>query len=387
MQRLLFNIKSRREIVACCLFLIPGLMLTYQSDVYAGQGLINDLCLGAEIHYGAVLPHSASIKYSVEESINRIELTLSTSTYGRNAWDRRYRYPRLGTGYLFTSLGNNAIYGHAHALFLYMDIPLALKERKFSAWYQISFGAAYLDKVYSVNENPLNMAISSGLNLYGCFNVNAKYRMTDRSELRAGIGFSHFSNGKLSTPNLGINSLTISAGYNYRLSGNKYKRETSESPLQLNKHQSEVIFSFGTKTDDQVTGVYYLISSFVAEYKYVPGIKYSCGIGTDFFYDESLGPNKSADEGGTYSRADLFQFGLHGAFYPRFSRLTIIIQLGTYIHANYYKYSRVYSRIGMRFEVLPNVLINFSLKSHYAIADYLEWGIGYRINGGRVKYD
>jgi len=117
----------------------------------------------------------------------------------------------------------------------------------------------------------------------------------------------------------------------------------------------------------------------VIDYKYVPWMKYSFGAGIDVFYDQSLGPNKVGDLGGTYSESDLYQLGLHVGFYSRYSKLNILMQLGTYLHANYYKYTRIYSRIGIRYEIYNNLLLNFSLKAHRAIADYLEWGIGYRL--------
>jgi hypothetical protein len=335
-----------------------------------------------EIHYGTVLPHSETIRYSLEKNIERFEITLATSSYGRSPWDKPYRFPRMGTGYLYTSLGNNKVFGHAQAFYLFMDIPFTRKEKKIIASYQISFGLAYLDRVYNVRDNPLNMAISSGLNVYGCFNMNVKYRLGSKSELRSGFGFSHFSNGKLATPNLGINSFTLSAGYAYLLKDSRYQKDQGPGQTDLQKNQVEIIFSGGTKTDDQVTGDYYVISTLVADYKYVTGLKYALGLGSDFFYDRSLGPNKVAEDGGSYSSADLFQEGIHGAFYARYSRLNIMVQIGGYVHASYYKYARVYSRIGMRFEVAPNLLVNLSLKSHYAIADYIEWGIGYRFQIG-----
>jgi hypothetical protein len=376
------DIEIRKFIFASCSLFLCAILQPLKANLPDTLHLINNLRLGAELHYGTVLPHSETIEYSLEKNIERFELTLTTNSYGRSAWDQPYRFPRLGAGYLFSSLGSNVVFGHAHALFLFMDIPFSGREKKLFTSYQISFGMAYLDKVFDINENPLNMAISSGLNVYGCFNINAKYRLDNRNELRAGFGLSHFSNGKLATPNLGINSFTLSAGYSYALSDYRYTRIKRNTKPQLKKQQAELLFSGGTKTDDQVSGKYYMIASLVADYKYVPGLKYSFGVGSDFFYDESLGPNKVADEGGTFSSADLFQAGVHGAFYVRYSRLNIMLQVGTYVYANYYKYARVYSRIGLRYEIIPNILLNFSLKSHYAIADFIEWGIGYRFNGG-----
>ncbi len=340
--------------------------------------LVNNLQIGAEIHYGSVLPHSESIQYALKSNIERFQLTLSTNTYGRSVWDKAFRYPVFGAGYSFSTLGNSHVFGHAHALFLFMDIPFCSRCKKFKAGYQLNLGLSYLDRVFDVDENPLNMAISSGLNVYGCFNLNVKYRLNEKHELMAGFNMSHYSNGKLATPNLGINTSTFSAGYSYTLIPEKYPKMKESNKPTITRHHAEIIVSGGTKTDDQVTGRYYFISSLVADYRFVLGLKYSLCAGTDLFYDRSLGPNKVADEGGSYSSADLYQAGLHGGFIIRYSKLNVVLQVGGYIHANYYKYARVYSRVGIRYEVADNILLNVSLKSHYAIADYVEWGIGYR---------
>jgi hypothetical protein len=340
--------------------------------------LINNLRLGAEIHYGSVLPHNKTIEYSLNKNIERLQLTLTTNSYGRSYWDKRFRYPIYGVGYLYSSLGNKEVFGHAHAIFLFMDIPFSSREKNFSLGYQINFGISYLDRIFDISENPLNMAISSRLNVYGCFNINARFKLGDRQELIAGFNLSHYSNGKLATPNLGINTCTFSAGYTYAILPVRYSRgQYTEKPV-VKKHQAEVIVSGGTKTDDQLTGTYFFISTLVVDYKYITGLKYSIGAGTDLFYDPSLGPNKVAEEGGSYTSADLFQLGMHGAVYSRYSRLNIMLQVGAYVHANYYKYARVYSRVGIRYEIAPHILLSLSLKSHYAIADYIEWGVGYR---------
>ncbi len=339
---------------------------------------INNLRIGIETHYGYVYPHHSSISYSIESPISSFELNLTTDTYGRSSWDKLYRYPKMGAGYLYTTLGNDKIYGRANAVFLFMDIPFSSRIKKINSSYRIGLGAAYLTRKFNVSENPMNMAISSGFNMYVNFRYNARYRVNERNEVAAGFGFTHFSNGKLATPNLGINCVTVYAGYLFNIVPDRYPRMVRAKETSLKKHNMELVFSGGAKTDDQITGNYYFISTMVIDYKFAPGLKYSFGAGLDLFYDESLGPNKTGDLGGTYTRADLYQMGIHAGFYPRFSKLNIILQLGSYVVANYYKYIRVYSRIGFRYEIYNNILFNLSLKAHRATADYLEWGVGYR---------
>jgi hypothetical protein len=370
------NFISRAVIAGCFL----GVVSCVYSRVTPGDTLklLNNLRLGVEAHYGYVYPHHSSIAYSLESRIASLELNVTTDTYGRGLWDELYRFPRMGAGYFYTSLGNNDVFGHAHALFLFMDVPFSSRMKKFRSFYRIGFGAAWLTKTFDVETNPKNIAISSGINMYVNFRYSGRLRLNDRNEIAAGFGFTHFSNGKLATPNLGINCVTLHAGWYVDLVADRYSRIVADAKKKLKKHSVEVILSGGTKTDDQISGNYYLISSLVVDYKYVPWMKYSFGAGMDVFYDRSLGPNKVGDVGGTYNRSDLYQLGMHAGFYSRYSKLTIVMQLGTYLYADYYKYSRIYSRIGIRYEVWRNILVNFSLKSHRATADFLEWGIGYR---------
>jgi hypothetical protein len=363
---------------------IVGFIFCFISFLYSSAvttdslKLINNLRLGIETHYGYIYPHHSSIAYSLQSRISGLELNLTTDTYGRGQWDNLYRYPRMGTGYFYTSLGNDDVFGKAHALFFFMDVPFGSGRRKFSSWYRIGFGAAYLTKKFDVEKNPTNMAISSGMNMYVNFRYTGRFRFDNRNEVSAGFGFTHFSNGKLATPNLGINCVTVHAAYYFNLVSNRYQRILIEREKKLEKHNIELVLSGGSKTDDQISGNYYFISTLVIDYKYIPWMKYSFGTGIDLFYDQSLGPNKVGDLGGTYSESDLYQLGFHAGVYSRYSKLNILMQLGTYLHANYYKYTRIYSRIGIRYEIYNNLLLNFSLKAHRAIADYLEWGIGYR---------
>ena len=339
---------------------------------------INSLHLGAGLQYGSILPHTESIEYSVESNIRGFEATLSTETYGRSAWDELFRYPRMGVGYLITSLGNQDVFGTANAVFIFMDIPFNAGQHKLKAAYQIDLGMAYINRVYDVNDNPLNLAISTRLNVYGCFRLNLRYFINQKNALTAGFGFSHFSNGKVASPNLGINTGNFSLSYNYRITKARYTLIEGETAGSLPKNNYELILSTGAKTDDQVTGKTYLIATLVNDYYYRFNPKYAAGAGTDLFYDQTLGPNRVARDGGTYSKNELFQFGIHGLLSARYGRLNIVGNLGIYLYANYYKYSRIYTRIGLRYAVAPHIILNLSLKAHYAIADYVEWGIGYR---------
>lgn len=372
--------RNLRSLKTGLIVFIVCLISVYDNSAASTDSLkfINNLGLSVEANYGYVFPHHSSIIYSLQSGITSLELNVTTNTYGYGSWDKLYRFPGLGAGYLYSTLGNDQVFGKAHALFLFMDVPFSSKLKRFSFSYRFGFGAAYLTRKFSVSENPMNVAISSSINAYASFKLNMRFLINKRNEVAAGVNFMHFSNGKVASPNLGLNCITVYAAYLFNIIPARYPRISDKKEIALEKHDFELVYSCGAKSDDQISGKYYFISTFVFDYKYVPGLKYSFGAGLDIFYDESLGMNKADDTGGFYSQTDLYQLGIHAGFYPRFSKLNIILQAGSYLYADYYKYSRIYMRLGFRYEVYNNILINITLKTHLAIADYLEWGIGYR---------
>ena len=62
--------------------------------------------------------------------------------------------------------------------------------------------------------NPFNDVIASHLNLYFDFNVNMIYMLSDRLDLKAGYGVTHYSNGRIHMPQKGVNNW----GWNFGLS-------------------------------------------------------------------------------------------------------------------------------------------------------------------------
>jgi hypothetical protein len=355
-------------------------LLTFSSiQARDSLSLVNNLRLGGYVKHGTLLPHHSSIAYAMHSNISGLEVLLSTDTYGRSAWDSLYRFPRIGIGYNYSTLGNSEVFGSGHSFFGFVDVPFIRNPGKFNVYYQFTVGIAYLTRTYDVVDNPLNVAISSGLNLYGNLKFTARYSFNRQNEITAGFGLTHYSNGKMGTPNLGLNSFNLALGYFHEIKGGNQPHRISRDFPAISKHSGDLVISAGVKVDDQATSSKYLISTLVADYIFSPGPKYAFGLGTDLFYDQSLGPNVAEKEGESYTQKDLLQFGMHLGVYAHYGRIRITGHIGTYLVAKYYKYAKVYTRIGMRYSVSNRVFLNIALKAHYAIADYVEWGIGYRI--------
>ncbi len=72
------------------------------------------------------------------------------------------------------------------------------------------------------------------------------------------------------------------------------------------------------------------------------------------------------------------QEGIKIGYALRIGSLELPLEFGRYVHTlckettgNYFH------RIGLRYYLKNNLLVNFTLKTHWAVADYWECGIGY----------
>jgi hypothetical protein len=60
-------------------------------------------------------------------------------------------------------------------------------------------------------------------------------------------------------------------------------------------------------------------------------------------------------------------------------KLTFLFQAGVYPYTYYKGDGRIYSRIGWRYRLPYGITANLTLKTHFAKADNIEFGIGYTL--------
>ena len=77
---------------------------------------------------------------------------------------------------------------------------------------------------------------------------------------------------------------------------------------------------------------------------------------------------------------DILQMGLYIGYLVPFDNLHLTIGMGTYVKDKYQPEDFMYHRVGMRYYFKNGINTQIILKSHWARADYVEWGIGYTFN-------
>lgn len=355
-------------------FILLLLVLTVSSVAQIKKPLIFE----AKVHSGIILPFYDAIAYLIEDDLYALDLSVSFPTYGSNYWEKMYRYPRTGLGYSYWSLGNDEVFGKAHALYGFVNIPFFKPRRKFSLNYQISFGASYLTKKFDVYEDHLNRAISSRFNVFIQMGIDAKIKVLPYSEIVLGAGGAHFSNGKTHSPNYGINAGTFSLGFNYLFNRPEDGYKDPDPFLLTKRIKQTLIFSASSKVYDNLMGTKYFASSLNYNCDYLINHKRRIGLGADLFYDGSIKEALAKEENVSDSEfKDYLRFGLHISHSIQYKKLMMGIQVGHYLYSKYTDMTSVYNRISVQYLITEQFLFNISVKSHFAKADFIEWGIGY----------
>ena len=360
-------------------YFVLGLWIVLSVDVFSQEDTRQrvNFIIEPRLHYGLVIPFYDAIKYLVHDNARGFELLVSFPTYGKDYWERLYKYPRAGAGYSCWDLGNKEVFGTAHALFGFFNAPVLKLNDKMKVNYQISFGASYITKPFDIDKNYLNRAIGSHGNVYFRIGIDFRYQIFPRAELTCESGFSHFSSGKFKSPNYGLNALTGSLGMNYLFGEVKKEKMQPEIPSLIDRVQHSIVYSAGIKVYDNLYGYRYFISSLSYNLDWAWRHKRKLGIGADLFYDASIAEALAIDGVNNHNEANFVRFGIHGSYGILYRKLIMRIQLGHYLYSKYTDLSLVYSRLALQYFLTDHLMLNVSLKSHMAKADFIEWGVGY----------
>ncbi|HTA82753.1 MAG TPA: hypothetical protein VK783_07470, partial [Bacteroidia bacterium] len=73
------------------------------------------------------------------------------------------------------------------------------------------------------------------------------------------------------------------------------------------------------------------------------------------------------------------QVGLKAAYELMLWKLAFPMELGGYLYTKSTGHGYEYNRLGIRYNITSHFIANVSLLAHYAAADYVEWGFGYKL--------
>ncbi|MEX1238856.1 MAG: acyloxyacyl hydrolase, partial [Cyclobacteriaceae bacterium] len=288
-----------------------------------------------------------------------------------------YNYPEYGLSLFYSTLGNDRIHGREISIFPYFRLDI-ISGKRFDLYNETGIGLAFVSRKFDLQENPLNIAVGSHVNIHFNLKFGFQYKTAGRLKLHSGLSFDHFSNSNAREPNLGLNYATLYAGVKYRLGEQSEKMEHLLEAPERSYHY-EFIYSAGGKHPRAVGSDLYFTSSATFEFKWEPFRVLHFGVGADLFYDTSTEAEMLTLELKNYRGLFDFRSGIHFSQEFVYNKFSLIIQEGIYLLLrDEVDQNIMYNRGIMRYRISNRFFVQLAMKSHLHILDYAELGLGIR---------
>lgn len=167
-----------------------------------------------------------SLLHSYACNYQDVRLLWHTLPADGNAYDRSYHYPTLQAGIFHGDFSDIRLQrfapeytsrlGHAIALFGGMQIDF-LRRGRWSLGCDLHNGVAFFTKHYDYATNRDNEVIGSVATIYVGASLQTRFRVAPQWSVGLSADFRHCSNGHITRPNLGTNTLSGSLSLAYDL--------------------------------------------------------------------------------------------------------------------------------------------------------------------------
>ena len=325
--------------------------------------------------YGFVIAHRPQLEPLQEEHVKGFEISLARASTGNRDWQNIYHFPDYGITFAGFDLGSPSHLGKGIVVYPFIDFPLG-KNNHGGLHFRYGMGLGYVEKIFNAYDNFKNAAVGSHINGVIHFDLHFEKLFLRNSTMEIGAGITHFSNGSYSMPNLGINVATLNFAIHHSFKKNValIHREI----LTVNKRPELHVYAGGfTKKIIPPLGKTYFAATLSAmRFKRI-NRKSAWGIGADIFYDNSISPRINRDEVNKSKEINNFRAGIYGAYHLQVGKMAVMFNMGFYFYNAYTDDGNIYHRICLRY-YLEKTFICLNLKTHYARADFIELGFGFR---------
>jgi hypothetical protein len=359
-------------------FLLSGISQYSCSAQDQSTPLKSKLWVEGKCYYGFIIPHHENMLHLTNRHFNMFEISISEASSGDRLWEQLHKYPIKGISLLYTDLGDSPHLGKAIGVFPYLNFQLT-KGEKINLFFRYSTGLGYITKPFSRTENYKNIAIGSHVNAMIQLLYEMRWKPAPRLEITVGASLTHFSNGVIKVPNLGINIASLNTGLAWKLNKNPNERRRNEIPeFDKKKWEFNVIAMGGISELYAAYGPKFPGFGITASFLKPVSLKRKIGIGLDITYNganvESLIRLGMAPK----NNVEVTRPGLAFTHKMEFSHLAIVMQLGSYMYTKFKKDGYIYDRIALQYTIKGHYIVHLGLKTHLFVADMVEYGIGYR---------
>lgn len=366
-------------------FLSVLLIILLGYPLFSQEKELKPIAVEADFFYGSILEHNPDIQHLITGHPTGFILSYNRKTYGFNEWERRYNYPDWGFSFAYQNMQNEYL-GHAFGMYGHMNWYFLNRHLKLS----VGQGVAFMDNPYDAQTNINNNAYGTHLLSTTFLKANfVRENIWKGFGFHAGITLIHYSNGNFKAPNNSTNTFALNAGVSYLLEYEKFpeyiKKEDSLSKTHAERFKYNFVFRSGVNESD-VLGMgqepFYVASIFVDKRL---NFKSTLQAGVDVYFSTFLKElikyrSIAYPEDGLAGDEDYKRVGIFVGHEWRFNKVAFLSQLGYYVYWPYKFENRVYNRLGLkRYFFDYKIFASVSVHAHWAKAEAIEFGIGYRL--------
>ncbi len=353
--------------------MISGIVMAQQKGCFA---------IEASILRGNVLPHRDDVAQIVNGHPEGVMVSFLVKSNGSKEWHHAYNFPDYGAYFLYQDfksqpLGQNYSVGGLYNFYFFKRRVL----------FSLSQGIALTTNPYDKVSNSINKAFGSQL----MANTNIGLNYDNQTLLKpfgfhTGLLFTHYSNGRIKSPNSGINTYVLNLGFNYNFNPEKARIVDTARITKIN-HQP-IHYNFVLRSGINESPIirsgqrpFYHIGFYVDKRL---NRKSALQLGTELFLTQSFKdyikyfavayPEMNIDPNTDYKRVGVF-IG-HELF---INRISLETQLGYYVYRPFNKDIPVYDRVGIKYYFTNKIFGGFTIKTHLFLAEALEFGVGVRL--------
>lgn len=330
---------------------------------------------------GNVLPHTPDL-YHLQGHPSGVFVAYNLQTHGKEEWEQQYNYPDYGAFAMYQDF-NNPILGHNFSVGGHYNFYFLNRKLKF----KLAQGVAYASSPYDKENNNKNKAFGS--QILANTNIGLYYKkdyLFNKLGVEAGFLFTHYSNGRIKSPNSGINTYGLTLGINYNLDEQKERvvdttilKTKFKEPIKYN-----IVLRSGVNESPVINSGQYPFYHFGFYADKRLNRKSAIQFGTDLFLTQSFKdyikfkanayPENNINPNADYKRIGVF-IG-HELF---INRISLEAQVGYYVYDEFKNEISIYDRVGMKYYISKKVFTSFTIKTHIFLAEALEFGIGVRL--------
>lgn len=292
------------------------------------------------------------------------------------ALSKNQKQPFAGVGVNHIRLFND-INGNVSSLFGYYDAGF-YGDEKLSLRFRLTTGVGMLSRQWDVYTNPRNRAIGSRFNGMMQAAVYVQTPVTSRKQIQLGLSLIHYSNANFGQPNLGINMPCLFLSMKQSDGTDHYYRP--RYPDFFNKVEWQPAFRLGKRQmsmDDPRNIVNYLAElRMLYPHKNKPYRLWTAAV--TGFYDRTYVYTKFQPlPSSPLNKIAELSFSLGHEY--RVGRVGMVTDLGFYLYRPDDTKRMYYQALGVKYYASNRITAMVRLRTHLSMADYMEWGLSYRI--------